>query len=756
MTWLATAKSDGPIVYWVFRGNFTNSAGAATTSVVWGTQYAKTSTGLVDARILSLGSISMSLPQTVGSMPESVSCSMTLDNADRALTKYALGTASAVASAEYASDSFLNLKGSIYCGMKDPATGTIYEQRASPTLVVSGPVQIDQSTISLSLASDDRTIFGETIPLLTMRMLKERSSIASGEGVSWSGGQRTHAGVSSAYTGANASDHLAYVETNLDKVVPWLYGTTAIPCTPGTEKGGQSLPTYVVGVTKEEPSIADFEKWQAFIGTHADRIAFENETEVNEGTILYKTKRTVTYDAAGSTVDVWVLLLGFNVKKSSTVPSLGGEFTAPVTDWAAAERFGKVDLYLVPSKAAQIGIESGQKASAAGLVRQLIKDHGGGTAKIDATSYARAHASFPDADRFGGLVRTQAPLAGLCEYVCRPGSINLWLGKDDTLRFSPASAWSPADVTAAATDLPHLREVDVLGGYSETVPRDPGEQGAAAKTVAMAWSDAQRDFWEADQLFDYAPGSSSLPIAGAAELELPGDWVFPPTAEQTMVAVGGMYAFVTRRISFVTHLWVGLHYELGQLFRLTHPLAAGLGDGSGYAYRLVRLEAVDVLPSENAARVTFEDLGPVAAVKPAVLDNIANWIRYDPTGGTDVLSLTNGSAVVTATTGTPFATAQVGDHLWTFGANNALNRRSRRITAVTSSTQVTVEYAYSANQMSLAASTAGTAPLSTNWIVMKTQGTQSPTNTTKLTACNEQTGNVFRDGTTAGFQCSGG
>jgi hypothetical protein len=58
--------------------------------------------------------------------------------------------------------------------------------------------------------------------------------------------------------------------------------------------------------------------------------------------------------------------------------------------------------------------------------------------------------------------------------------------------------------------------------------------------------------------------------------------------------------------------------------------------------------------------------------------------------------------------------------------------------------------------MSFAASTAGTAPLSTNWIVMKTQGTQSPTNTTKLTACNEQTGNVFRDGTTAGFQCSGG
>jgi hypothetical protein len=156
---------------------------------------------------------------------------------------------------------------------------------------------------------------------------------------------------------------------------------------------------------------------------------------------------------------------------------------------------------------------------------------------------------------------------------------------------------------------------------------------------------------------------------------------------------------------------------------------------------------------QDSASCRFEDLGAIEDLRSVVLDDEDNWIRHDPSGTGISLALSSASTTVTASGGTPFASVVAGDHLWTFGSANEANRVSKRITSKTSSTQVVVESVYAVTEATLAASAGGTGTIDDAWIVMKSQGSMSPTNITKLAVCIEAT-SLFRDGS-AGFVCGG-
>ena len=406
-----------------------------------------------------------------------------------------------------------------------------------------------------------------------------------------------------------------------------------------------------------------------------------------------------------------------------------------------------------PTRRQHLGVPASRGSSPAAIIQSILTDLGPGAGGVNTTDFERARLFQMRgiSGAVGGALVGDVPLTESIVSLASASSMALWLDVNGVVRCLAYPGFSATEVTAAAGTLPIIRDADILAWGGEAVPTIDGERGGGATRLSIAWPKKQRDDMPRDFRVDRTFGRSVEPSVIDTESTIPGDWVCPSESMTVLNHNARHRTRTQRRIHLTTRLWVATAYAPPQLFRMQTTHGRG---GAGYSNRLVRLESTTVDLAQDLAMCRFEDLGPIEAWKPCVLDDSANWVRHDPAGTGISLALSSASTTVTASGGTPFASVVAGDSLQTFGSANAGNRVSKKITAKVSSTQITVESTYATTEAALAASAAATPLVDTAWCVMKTQSTKSPTNTTKLTVCTEATG-LFRDGVTAGFVVSG-
>lgn len=748
MTWLATAQKPGRKVYWAVRGQFTNAAGS-TSSVAWGTQYVRTSSGMLEGRLLQAPSPwSYGVPQVVGAAPERSSSSIVLDNTDGSLNDALLGmTAGSSATLQFGSYGFLNLTVRIYAGVIDPATGTGYELACSPTLCCAGAVQSSNGRIMVPLAARDQDIYGHSPYLVTVRQARNSATGGLADGSYY-----TRGGSSGTLTQSDATNLLGRWNTAQDEYLPFAYGRPLLPLRLVTDTGVNGNLILAAFVSVEEPTISDFASWRLRTDSDSAVSLFDERASRLSGhsnqQTLYKIRRRFTLADGSTTKDLWIVFMSAGLRR-----------------WrdSEAEELKSHEHFAIPPSSNYVGMGAGYTSSPASIIRQLVADHSdGGAAKVHAGSVSRTNRAIAHRGRFGGLLRSDVSIAEPISQIAAAAGISLWHSHlDDTLHMQPALGYNADDVSAAASaSIPHIKASDIAeGSFRVILPRSPGEHGAGVNLVTAVWPPELKEFWGGD-LLTRSPGKGSLPLGPRVETQIPGGWLYGPDAETVLQDTAATRYRQGVLFQCVVPTWV-LNYECLTLMRLSHPFGPGDGGTAGDAYRLVRLLRVDeVMPDDDACRVTFEDLGPYDGLKPVKLDAVANWLRHNSAGSTKALTLTNASTTVTASGGDPFGTAEVGDHLWTFGAANVANRRSWRITAITDPNEVEIEFAPTVTE-TINASAGGTAVIDSAYVVMKTQGsadTGSSFRSDYLRLCQETGANAgkFRDNATAGMDLLNG
>jgi hypothetical protein len=732
--------------YVVLRGTFASGATAA-----WATRYVKTATGLLDGR-MEIEPVGGSLPETAGGEPERANVTVRIHDHDNAVTKWVRGTATSPASTEYKDDGFLNFTGKLYLGVRDPATGTMYEREISPTVCLNGSPTYDGFTATLPLASyDDRVIGKSQIPF-TVRDLKVSAHGSAGDG---SDNTRKTTGI---LTQGEFDNLAASIGDNLDEQVRYLYGHQIVPMQKVGEHASSSKAKigsyfYVLFATVTQPLLDGFSGatggglsgWPIFVGDRGtvlqeigpgDRVGFVDAPHVH----VLAIQRSIT-NQQGKTFEAWVTMVQF--------------------DGAAAESGQKLSnqkLFVDPRP--QQGVVAASvppppKAGVADIIKAIVRDHSvEGLSGIDTTSFSDAAGGTGVGVLYDGTEPIFAPLGKIAS----AAGLSLWPGLDDLLHVKRTGAITPTDTaTIAAGGLPHITAADILGDWEEELPYNPGQRGAPAKRVVIRWTRDQEAFWASDAvghlLLQEAPGIlPSFPdLAESIEAEVPGDAIYPPQALALLTDVASRQGSPRRRIKATCRAWLAT-MEKGTLFWLSHPRGLGDNVGGGYSMRVVRLESTDFTWSEDGCRCVFEDLGPVANWKLGYLTTITDWQATPPTAG-DTLTLTAGSRAVALGAGNvrKFVAGDVGRSLWTNGAGVDGNRSSKRITRVNSTTSADVDASdavYASNETIVAAGTG----YDCTWQILDNQETKgSSYKPDRIRECAEATG-LLRDGVTAGFQ----
>jgi hypothetical protein len=722
-------------------------------TVLWGNRAVQLTGGPVDPRILSCGSIDFGLSETWGADLSIPSLSLEIDNADASLAPYVLGTpVAAAASTEYGGDSFLNFSCVLWHWVKDGAT--IYTQQISPTLVCNRSPSIKDTTISLDMqmvgsAQIDRNKYG-TISVRQLLDSAAGSGAANGVGgvqtyrvidAHRKGGPYDPGGTAAAdfeafaVTQADFADALAagaLVEDgdgSTEDAIPFLLGRTyfkpmgyAVPLPIDVAIGrGDTTPFRILGACVRKPDgIPTCYEWTTWAGGRPDiRSAVAGEQWIPGG--VFTIQRLITcYD--GIDRDVWFVLV-----------------------WGDS-------LYLPPASA-HVGVINGRGSSPAALMHAIIEDLGPGTSFVVGATFVRAElATAHLAGCFGGALVSDAPLVGALASLAASGSIAVWVNYLGQMECFAYPGWGIEEVALAAASLPVIYDADILAWDTESVPTIDDERGGGATRCRIEWTDEQRAGMPAVGRIDRAYGRATDPSEVTRETLLPGDWICPARAGKVLAHTVKHRNRTIRRIHLTTRLWVGTTYHVGQLFRLVSSRGRG---GAGYSNRLVRFEWGSLDLDQDATTVRLEDLGPLEALRPVTLDDELDWVRFDPSDSApaDNIKINSGTATIDATNWSPSGVGvAAGDSLWSFGAATASHRRSLKILTV-GAASFTVEANGNATE-TLTCSAAGTDILDRAWIIMKSQSTYGPTNTEKLTVCDEGA-RVFRDGLTAGFNVSG-
>lgn len=733
----------------LFVGSFASGA-----EVRWGTRsiaWNGTLPGLVEPRMLDVPSFSYGIGETWDAELEVPSVSITLDNADGALGPYVIGCAlGAVAASEYSGDSFLNLRGLFYHWTRRAGQSTF--RQVSPYMYCTrGPsASSARTTLHFSArgASDlTRSKYGA----ITVRHLLDSDAGAHASGTlsaqypfhpthasSWSSGaasavtQGTFTAILEALEGGEKCDP--------DRVVPFIFGRNAFRTIPVGSVAG--MPYAIIGITASESLVDAVASWAAC--TEDGRLFRESQNFPYAIGQVGQIRRDVTCDD-GTVRAVWILYFA-----GRTRAAIGESGNGPIDEPPEIIIPG-------PTNPLGLGTTAAAYGGPASLIEQIAEDLAPSTLAVTSADFATARASQWRAHRraWGGSIYGAVPLDEPISVVAGAGHTAVWLDRTGSLRCLAYPGWSATETAAALTALPIVRDDDLLGDdpLEEVTPVDENQRGAAASRISIAWTKEQAAAFPARNRNDrvlggYAPGVNGTEIAA----ELDGSWIYPPASIGPLNAAALHRSRFSRRIYLTTRLWVGAAYDPPQLFRLQLTFGrGGAGRTQGYSNRLVRLEHVDLDFAQNAARCRFEDLGPVEALRPCVLDDEANWIRFDPSDAApaDNIKINAGSATIDATNWSPSGVGvAAGDSLWTFGAANAANRRSLKILTV-GAASFTVE-ANGAVGETITCSAAGTALVDRAWIIMKSQSTKAPTNTEKLTLCDEST-RAFRGGSPAGF-----
>ena len=179
MAFLDAIRQDGPHVGYYLECSFASGA-----TVGWGNRaVAIAGLGLVDPRVLSIAPIAHGIAPTWGAAMEVPTISVELDNADGALATYMIGASpSASASAEYLSDSLLNLRATLFAWAIDSA-GAVQMQQLSPAMVASQSPEAANGRIRLTLQSRASDTLGRSkFGRITLRMILDSTAGAHGAG----------------------------------------------------------------------------------------------------------------------------------------------------------------------------------------------------------------------------------------------------------------------------------------------------------------------------------------------------------------------------------------------------------------------------------------------------------------------------------------------------------------------------------------------------------------------------------------------
>lgn len=690
MAYIDAVKKKGRPTYVVFRG--TTDDGSTTTDVAWANRAVATSAGPLEGRLLRVGTIVRGMPETAGGRIEAVSTSIDLDNSDGALDDLLAGTSTSSELDEYGEDSVLNLTGKLFHGVVDD-DGTAYEKALTPTLFVSGTVVYDGRTASLPLSTKQDGLLGRSPLALIVDDVKGSKTQNPDTLVDCPDGEWfDDQGNTGAYGQAQFDADTSYWNESLEAAARFIYGAWAIPAIPvyrrsveetradDREPTGNVIQaaTWFLFASLKEPVVGSFRLWRL-----ATSYSVQRQLEPYARTI-YKIQRWVQ-NVDGQWTQVWFCFSKASFKYR------------PGTDLEYEDQ----SLFWIPSNPGQLGTVAASPPPAkkdhggpAAIIRALIYDHAGASA-IDSTSFERVYQAIPYANLCGGMYTGSTPLQEVLTHVFQAFGIDAWLATDDTVRLQVTAAFAYADREAvAAGGLPWLTTSDIYGDtWREEIPRGSERRGAPVTRVTVEWTDEQREFYGAS-LLDTVPGNVTIPLGQRVESVVSGAWVNPdPKRAALAFSIGvSARAYATRRIGFVTHLWVG-SYELGSLMYVSHPRGLEVSAAGGYERRLVRLERIEIDVGRETARVVFEDLGPASRLKPGLLDDYDEWLAKDHGGATLALA-----ASTTVTCAGFFNAGHVGMTLVARGATNPANKNlpNRKIVAVPDADHATVNYAFGA------------------------------------------------------------
>ena len=597
-------------------------------------------------------------------------------------------------------DSVLNLTGQIFLGLVGP-DGTAVEQAITPTLAVIGTPKIDiQRRLVLAMAADDEAVLGAAEELVTVDQL--RRSVLLEDGLSASIGGDSRYATSAIFT-SDWFEISQRIEENTGVVVPWGYGVSPIPLI----RIGRRH--FIACLVRHEPVISD--RWELAIEEWT-----RNSRKIREVKPQLWTSQVRATIAPGATVDAWVI--GVTI-----LGDAGAEDDVLDEPW-----------YLTPPPDTRLGMPPTRRATPTAILRQMVEDLSEvGSAAIDEQSFARTDAEVPVDYACGGLVRSGTTISELSKWIVDPWGIALWFGTDNRLRALRPAAWGAADAALAAGDLPEIRISDIAEGSFSVRQPSPDEVGGASVRTSIDWTSEQSDFYLPQQLLRHAPGATRLALSGEPETRMSGAWLHPLAAETALQSVGSRRAFVYTRIEAGVAPWI-LGYELGQLFRLSHPWGPKEG---GYQRQLVRLIRMEHQPGDDFVMCSFLDFGALELMRAGKLDSAANWVFYDPGESAETIEFTNGSAVV-ACSDPALSEDWTGRSLWTFGASNPALRRSWRIGKVElGAGTFEVDQAATASEV-IAAD--GADPHRAAWVVMRNRKEDPSHRTEYITLADEDTG----------------
>jgi hypothetical protein len=716
-------RSDIRTKYRIFRGEFETGATA-----IWATARVNTATGPVEGRILNRPRARRAIPREYGATPERTSVQLVLANGDDALRELALGSTAATTAGEYGGDSFMSLVGHLYVGYIDSA-GTTYEQKITAELRCQS-FEVGDQTITLNLVSHDDKHLGDVSRAFTVRSFREATFHTAGdENTIWS------PNISSGTFDSIALSAMQRKFTdNLGAFIPFAYGLVQVPCIVGSDAEEESHGLLFAALTQPDLSDESLEFVNAYLGS---------KDELHRGRVdLWSVRVTIRNEADPSFATTTAWICGWSSTRNEDGPPKLIDF--------GAQR----NRLSLPANFTSTGVEA---ASPTELARALLTDLStGGSGGLLSSAFTRAHGAL-SSDLCGIIVAGGARISEYLQLLGAWCGLSWWVGTDDKVACLYANAWSDADVTAAAGDLPELRWGAEIIAWREDIPSSPNEVGGLASKIGWRWSSAQQRFFGAANLRYRAPGAPVAVSNGSVEAQLRGDAVDPESSLRAGVFASQARTELRRGATAIVRDWLAL-YDVGQLVRVTHPLGLGTGAARGYDRRLYRIWEIED-GEDDSVTLRLIDCQALSEIKPAVWPALADWVHYDPAGTTRTLQLKAGGVGTTAKASAKiFTTAMVGSHLLTPGAANAGNYKiARRIVALigaSPSDQVTVDEVFT-DVETIAAVAGGTEPIDAGWLVVRSQENFIPPNSTELCACDETDG-LFRDDSTGGFQATGG
>lgn len=718
--------------YWVFRGETRLGQ-----PVAWGTTAANCLPVLQEPP----SSFSIGPALVVGEPPPDVSTTLTLADPTGNLAAMVLPDRLGRQ----------GVTGKVYVGEIEDGQAT--ETAVTPTMYAMGNSEHKDGTTTVHLQSDSSHILGRSIALWTVEEILLGSYDPSRSAVpierrSWSGFVGYfHDGVPQPIPWQDLLGEIRALSTeNLSAVVPWIYGPALTEFTP-LSSGYPRVWIEGVRTATDRPPTGTDSRYRLLSEQDGVLVPYDAflGPMVAMRTPLVVDLPMVIDDRNKGHREVWVRF-GFQ-------PEPPGE-----EDPEEASRLVQVQQEIARAPGATWIDYRNPPA----MIAQVIRDHapsGGGGLHV--TSFARASRDCDptygeacagvfgsEGATIGEIIQHLAPLCGA----------RVWLGTDDKLHCGLAG-YTFEDQEAAKGDLLELLPGDDFPADTDNTPSlsaeivgDPDDDSSGVARVSVEWSDLQRDIYPIEV-------ASTIPSLGSGsddrerERILSGAWLHPPRGRDVALAIMSGMAGDTARASLSTHLAVQ-GVAIHQLIRLSHPHGLAL-PGKGWDRRLARVEGVEVMPGEDAVRLTLADLGLSERMRLGVLDLAEEWILFVASGLQDVTIQQHDVGLLRVDGVLSYYSAPWDDGtmtIWTPGANQPSYRRSWKIVG-SSGTGVVVEQgdATWVGQSSVQGSYAD-AVLGGGWAIMRTDKLDPDYRADFIRACDAATGEF--DSGRAGFQWS--